>query len=39
MGNIRIAYEILVTKCEGMRLLGRKRNRRENTGVGGIDVN
>jgi hypothetical protein len=39
MGNIRTAYEILVTKCEGMRLLGRKRHRRENTGVGCIDVN
>jgi hypothetical protein len=39
MGNIRIAYEILVKKCEGMRLFGRKRHRMENTGVGCIDVN
>jgi hypothetical protein len=39
MGNIRIAYEILVKKCEGIRLLGRKRHRRENTGVGCIDMN
>jgi len=39
MGNIRIASEILVKKCEKMRLLGRKRQRKENTGVGCIDVN
>jgi hypothetical protein len=33
------AYEILVGKCEGMRLVGKTRHRRESTRVGCIDVN
>jgi hypothetical protein len=39
MGIIRTAYEILVRKHEGKRLLGRIMHRRENTGVGFIGVN